>query len=71
MSSLKDEKSAFDDDHGLLYRLTLETEGALVIADLSPEDEGEYQCFAKNLYGTRGSRKANVSILGKVSKTRV
>ena len=43
----------------------MEVEGSLVITQLDEDDDAKYQCLAKNVVGTRGSAKAQLSILGK------
>lgn len=45
----------------------MEVEGSLVITQLDEDDDAKYQCLAKNVVGTRGSAKAQLSILGKHS----
>ena len=45
----------------------MEVEGSLVITQLDEDDDAKYQCLAKNVVGTRGSAKAQLSILGKYS----
>ena len=47
------------------FRISLDGEGSLLIDKVLDSDEGRYQCFAKNLAGTRGSEKANLAILSK------
>ena len=43
----------------------MEVEGSLVITQLDEDDDAKYQCLAKNVVGTRGSAKAQLSILGR------
>ena len=50
----------------LLYRMSMEVEGSLVITNVNEDEDGKYQCLAKNVVGTRGSAKAQLSILGKI-----
>ena len=49
-----------------LYRMSMEVEGSLVITNVNEEEDAKYQCLAKNVVGTRGSAKAQLSILGKI-----
>ena len=46
----------------------MEVEGSLVITQLDEDDDAKYQCLAKNVVGTRGSAKAQLSVLGKYSR---
>ena len=48
------------------FRMSMEVEGSLVIAQVAEDDEAKYQCLAKNVVGTRGSEKAQLSVLGKI-----
>ena len=50
----------------LLSRMSMEVEGSLVIAQVAEDDDAKYQCLAKNVVGTRGSEKAQLSVLGKI-----
>ena len=50
----------------LLYRMSMEVEGSLVITNVNEDEDAKYQCLAKNVVGTRGSAKAQLSILGKI-----
>ena len=50
------------------HRLRLEDEGDLVIQNVSDEDEGKYQCLAKNIVGTRSTDKAELFVQGKFNK---
>jgi hypothetical protein len=45
----------------------LEGEGDLVISNVTDDDEGKYQCLAKNIVGTRSTDKADLTVQGKVS----
>ena len=51
----------------LLYRMSMEVEGSLVITNVNEDEDAKYQCLAKNVVGTRGSAKAQLSILGKIN----
>jgi hypothetical protein len=42
----------------------LEGEGDLVIENVSDEDEGKYQCLAKNIVATRATEKAELQVQG-------
>ena len=42
----------------------MEVEGSLVITQVDEDDDAKYQCLAKNVVGTRGSEKAQLSVLG-------
>jgi len=44
--------------------LKIEGDGDLVIEDVQDDDEGKYQCLAKNLVGTRSTDKVDLSIQG-------
>ena len=46
--------------------MSMEVEGSLVIAQVAEDDDAKYQCLAKNVVGTRGSEKAQLSVLGKI-----
>ena len=50
-----------------LYRMSMEVEGSLVITNVNEDEDAKYQCLAKNVVGTRGSAKAQLSILGKIN----
>ena len=50
------------------HRLRLEDEGDLIIENVSDEDEGKYQCLAKNIVGTRSTDKAELFVQGKSNK---
>ena len=52
-----------------LYRMSMEVEGSLVITNVNEDEDAKYQCLAKNVVGTRGSAKAQLSILGKIIDT--
>ena len=52
-----------------LYRMSMEVEGSLVITNVNEDEDAKYQCLAKNVVGTRGSAKAQLSILGKNNAT--
>ena len=45
--------------------MSMEVEGSLVITQVDEDDDAKYQCLAKNVVGTRGSEKAQLSVLGK------
>ena len=45
-------------------RMSMEVEGSLVITQVDEDDDAKYQCLAKNVVGTRGSEKAQLSVLG-------
>ena len=49
-----------------LYRISMDVEGSLVITNVNEDEDAKYQCLAKNVVGTRGSAKAQLSILGKI-----
>ena len=44
--------------------MSMEVEGSLVITKVEEDDDAKYQCLAKNVVGTRGSAKAQLSVLG-------
>ena len=44
--------------------MSMEVEGSLVITQVDEDDDAKYQCLAKNVVGTRGSEKAQLSVLG-------
>ena len=46
--------------------MSMEVEGSLVITNVNEDEDAKYQCLAKNVVGTRGSAKAQLSILGKI-----
>ena len=46
--------------------MSIEGEGTLVLNGMTSEDEGRYQCLAKNLAGTKGSEKALLTMYGKL-----
>jgi len=50
--------------HLFIFRIHLEGEGDLVIENVSDEDEGKYQCLAKNIVGTRSTEKAELQVQG-------
>ena len=47
--------------------MSMEVEGSLVITNVNEDEDAKYQCLAKNVVGTRGSAKAQLSILGKIN----
>ena len=49
--------------------MSMEVEGSLVITNVNEDEDAKYQCLAKNVVGTRGSAKAQLSILGKIIDT--
>lgn len=52
-----------------ISRLKIEGDGDLVIQDVRDDDEGKYQCMAKNLVGTRSTDKVDLSIQGNYFQT--
>eukprot|EP00095_Tigriopus_kingsejongensis_P003619 maker-scaffold49_size462716-snap-gene-3.30 protein:Tk03619 transcript:maker-scaffold49_size462716-snap-gene-3.30-mRNA-1 annotation:"roundabout 1" len=44
------------------FLLSIEGEGTLIISQVQPKDEGQYQCVAKNVAGIRLSAKARLSL---------
>ena len=49
-----------------ISRMSMEVEGSLVITNVKEDEDAKYQCLAKNVVGTRGSAKAQLSVLGKI-----
>ena len=52
----------------LNFRIFIDGEGDLVITNVTDDDEGKYQCLAKNVVGTRSTDKADLRVQGKVIK---
>ena len=50
----------------MICRLTATPDGGLAVSEVTPADEGRYQCVAKNVVGIRTSRKATLSIIGRI-----
>ena len=47
-------------------RLQIVDDGSLLISNVTSEDEGKYQCVAKNVAAMRGSQKATLTLLGEL-----